>query len=111
MGKFGTITCKGASGAKYEFTAYSDDTDFNAIGAVYVITSRSQKNDGSYSHLRIYVGETGDLSTRFDNHHQQDCFDKNKTNCICVYVEENEVTRLAIESDLLDKYDPPCNQQ
>lgn len=24
----------------------------------------------------IYVGETGDLSTRFDSHHRQSCFDR-----------------------------------
>jgi predicted site-specific integrase-resolvase len=62
-----------------------------------------------YSHTRIYVGQTEDLSTRFDNHHKEACFDKHNKNCVCVHGEEDEDTRLEIEKDLIDKYDPPCN--
>lgn len=109
MGKLGTITFKGKSGNEYSFNVYPFNTDFKAIGAVYFVTQRTEKSDGTGSHTRIYVGETGDLSERFDNHHKQDCFDKHNANCICVHSESNEKTRLEKESDLIDNYNPPCN--
>jgi len=109
MGKLGTILFKGKTENEYSFNVYSFDTDFKAIGAVYFVTKRVEKPDGTGNHTRIYVGQTGDLSERFDNHHKQECFDKHNANCICVYTESDEDTRLEIESDLIDNYNPPCN--
>ena len=109
MGKIGTITFNGKSGIEYSFDVYPFDTNFNAIGAVYFVTNRTEKSDGTGSHTGIYVGETGDLSKRFDNHHKQDCFDKHHANCICVHSESSEKNRLEKESDLIDNYNPPCN--
>lgn len=109
MAKLATITFKGKSGNKYTFNVYSFDTDFKAIGAVYFVTERTEKADGTGSHTRIYVGQTGDLSERIDNHHKQDCFEENDANCICVHSESNEDKRLEIEADLIDNYNPPCN--
>jgi len=100
------------SGTEYTFKVYSLDTKFNKdYEAVYFVTKRVKKTNGGYSHIRIYVGETGDLSTRFDNHHKQDCFDENGANCICIYGEQDEKTRLKIEKDLIEKYNPPCNSE
>lgn len=109
MAKLGTVTFTGQSGTDYSFNVYPIATNFKAIGAVYFITRRTVKTDGTGSHTRIYVGQTDDLSVRFDNHHKQDCFDENNANCICIYTEEDEDTRLDIEKDLIDNYNPPCN--
>ena len=110
MAKLGTVTFTGVSGAKYEFTVYPWGTSFNKdYGAVYFVTKRTQESGGGHSHTRLYVGETEDLSTRFDNHHKQDCFDRHNKNCVCVYGEEDEDTRLEIEQDLIDNCQPPCN--
>lgn len=110
MAKLSTVTFTGVSGTNYEFNSYPWGTSFKKdYGAVYFVTKRSKKSDGGYSHTRIYVGKTEDLSTRFDNHHKQDCFDENESNCICVYGEQDEDTRLDIEQDLIDNYHPPCN--
>ena len=110
MTKFRTIKFTGISDKSYEFTAYSWDTIFkNNCGAVYFVTKRSRNANGGYTHIRIYVGQTEDLSTRFDNHHKQTCFDKYGANCICVLGEQNENKRLMIEQDLIKKYHPPCN--
>ena len=109
MAKLGTITFKGKSGNEYSFNAYPIDTEFKAIGTVYFITKRTEKADGTGTHTRIYVGQTEDLSERFDNHHKQDCFDRNNANCICIYSESDEDQRLEIEADLIDNYNPPCN--
>ena len=111
MTKLGTIAFTGVSGSKYEFTAYSRNTEFKAVGAVYFMTRRQKKSGAKYSHTLIYVGETGDLSGRPLSHHRKACFDKEGANCVCIYLEGTKTTRLKIETDLRDNYDPPCNQE
>jgi hypothetical protein len=110
MAKLSTITFTGASGTDYKFNVYPWDTNFEEdYGAVYFVTERRRKPDGGYSHTRIYIGQTEDLSTRFDNHHKQDCFDEHNANCVCVHEEQDEDTRIEVEKDLINKYHPPCN--
>ena len=110
MSKLGTITFTGSSGTEYEFNVYSWGTNFKKdFGAVYFVTKRSKKSDSGYSHTRIYIGQTEDMSTRFDNHHKQECFGEYDANCICVCGEQDEDKRLEIEKDLIDNYNPPCN--
>jgi hypothetical protein len=110
MAKLEIVTFTGISGNKYKFNVYQWGTNFKVdYGAVYFVTKRTQSSDGGYSHTRIYVGQTEDLSIRFDNHHKQDCFDRHNKNCICVYGEQDENNRLLIEQDLIETYGPPCN--
>lgn len=106
--KIEDLTLTGASGMKYTFQMYPWNTEFKALGGVYVITKRTPSTSGG-NHSLIYVGQTGDLSVRFDNHHKADCFNRHGTNCIGVLLEENEQRQLAIEADLLAAYDWPCN--
>ncbi len=109
MAKLTTVTFTGTSGATYGFEVYPWDTGFNAVGAIYLVTKRSRNSGGRFSHTRIYVGQTSDLSERFDNHHQASCFSGHGVNCICVYREDSERQRLQIEADLISNYRPPCN--
>lgn len=107
MAKLGTISFEGASGKTYEFNVYPWDTSFKAIGAVYVVTRREKRED-TWWHTRIYIGQTGDLSERFDNHHKAECFEENNRNCICVHREDVEAKREEIEKDLLDNLSTKC---
>ena len=109
MTKLGTLKLAGASDQTYNFTVYNYDTEFTAVGAVYEITRRERKPDGNYSHTAIYIGETGDLSTRFDNHHKESCFTQNNANCKCIHLDANEDSRLMKEADLIANYNLPCN--
>ena len=109
MAKLGKLTLRGASGQTYEFEVYAFDSDFNAVGAVYAITRRAQKEDGGYDHTIIYIGETSDLSTRFDGHHKEDCFVQHNANCTCIHRDDGESPRRAKEADLIANYNPPCN--
>ena len=109
MSKIATLTVSGKSGNKYDFDVYSFNTSFKAIGAVYLITERTKKSDGGGSHSYIYVGETDDLSTRFNSHHKAACFTRQNANCKCIFAEESENKRLSIESDILDNDNFPCN--
>lgn len=105
MAAEGKVTVQGISGAQYVFDVYLWGTQFNPVGAVYIILKK--KSDGNYDLL--YVGQTGDLSERFDAHHKKPCFDRNGKSHIGVRVESSEKQRLAIEADLTAKYKPVCN--
>jgi len=108
MAKLGTVTLTGLSGNKYKFNVYPFNTTFKELGAVYYISNRTE-NNGKGSHSKIYIGMTGDLSTRFDNHHKEKCFNKRNANCKSILIEKNKETRLEIEADLIEALNPPCN--
>jgi predicted GIY-YIG superfamily endonuclease len=109
MAKIATLTLSGKSGDKYDFNVYQFDTSFKQVAAVYAVTKRYKKQDGSHTHTIIYIGQTDNLSERFDDHHKAECFSRNNANCICVHKETSEKERLRIESDLLAARDPDCN--
>jgi hypothetical protein len=109
MAKIGTLTLTGASGNQYSFNVYPTDTGFKSMGAVYYISKRIEKEDGTGTHTKIYIGQTGDLSERFDSHHKESCFKKHNANCVSILQESSEKTRLEIEGDLIEAYTPPCN--
>ncbi|MDQ7047399.1 MAG: GIY-YIG nuclease family protein [Sulfurovum sp.] len=109
MATIGTLTLTGLSGNKYKFNVYSFDTTFKELGAIYYISKRTTDSNGKGTHSKIYIGMTGDLSTRFNNHHKEDCFNKKNANCKSILIEENKETRLEIEADLIESLNPPCN--
>jgi hypothetical protein len=109
VAKFGIVSLKGASGRSYSFDAYPRDAEFNALGAVYVPTVRTPKAGGGASHDVVYVGQTGDLSSRPLNHHKTACFDRHSANCLLIHLEAKETVRLDVEGDLIAAYKPPCN--
>lgn len=105
MADEGKITATGASGTQYVFWVYTWGTTFKAAGGVYLVLRKEQ--NGNYT--IIYVGQTGDLSERFDNHHKASCFTRNSKSHVAARMESAESTRLSIESDLIKKYNPSCN--
>ncbi len=100
------VTVKGQSGAQYEFEVFPWGTVFNSVGGLYLVL---KKQPGNYGIL--YIGQTGDLSERFDNHHQSPCFTRNGKTHIAVRGEGSEQRRLAIETDLIRNYQTSCNKQ
>lgn len=96
------ITLRGKSGASYDFEIYPWGQEFRPVGGVYVVLKSA--TDGT-----IYIGQTGDLSERFDAHHKASCLDRYGKTHIGVHLESSEARRLAIESDLIANYQPPCN--
>ena len=107
--KIGELTLTGQSGESYTFNVYPSGTEFKKKGGVYYISQRTIKSGGGASHSVIYIGQTKDLSERFDEHHKADCFERNSINAISVLVESNKQERLDIESDLIAARNPPCN--
>ncbi len=105
MSRIGTITLEGCSGNSYEFNIYPIGANFIPIGGVYYISHREDR-----THTHIYLGITEDLSTRFANHHKEDCFIENEANCISIHQNESEEERQEIEKDILCYYNFPCNE-
>jgi predicted GIY-YIG superfamily endonuclease len=108
MAKTADATFSGSTG-KYAFEVYPWGTGFKNIGAVYIITSRTVDATGKGTHTFIYIGHTGNLSERFDDHHKAQCFAKNGVTHICIHLDSNEQSRLAIERDLIAGNKTPCN--
>ncbi len=86
------------------------DTSFEAIGAVYLFTKRKLAIDKKYYHTMIYCGISGDLSARFNNHHKDQCIEKNDANCICIIFIADEEMRKQIEADILKAKNCACNE-
>lgn len=105
MSKETTIKLKGVSGRTYDFDVFPWGTTFKPLGAVYTVM---KKNGANFTIL--YIGQTGDLSERFDNHHQRPCFDRNGKTHIGVHLESTESQRFEIEIDLVRNYSPTCNK-
>jgi len=99
------VTAKGASGAQHDFAVYPWGTTFSAVGGLYLVLKKQLT--GNYDLL--YVGQTGDLSERFDHHHKQPSFDRHGKTHIAVKGEGVASTRLTIEADLIRSYQPVCN--
>lgn len=111
MSKYGTIEFSGKSGKLYSFNVYTIDNEFRPYSAVYCITHRSSSEDSNGgAHDKIYFGSSKDISKELNAHQSSACFNSNQANCICTHREENEHSRHEILGDLIENYDPPCNQ-
>jgi len=115
LNKVTTLT--GKSGKKYEFFLWSFD-EFDDIqrtfkgSGLYLFTNRHKDERGVFKHSYIYLGETGDYFTRYDNHHKEKCIVTHNSNCIGFYSMPNssEEERIDLEDDLLAAYFFPCNK-
>lgn len=108
MAKIGAMVLLGKSGEQYQFSIYPMDEKFEAVGAVYAVTRQYENEKGTYTHHVVYVGETGNLSTRFDNHHKAECFKEHKADRICIHPKDDKDSRLVVEGDLIKMWNPDC---
>jgi hypothetical protein len=112
--RYGNITFTGKSGEKYRFDAWSLETRFKPLAAVYFVTKRAFDNSTYHnqaSHDSIYIGQTANLSDPFATQSQFDCFRKHGANCICIYLLQDEEQRIAVEKDLMALHSTYCDQQ
>ena len=97
-----------AGGKEYAFTAYSADSQFNDVSAIYIFTKRTVI-DGKGRHAFLYIGETEELGERISKHEKWPCVVDEGCNCICVHLVTGKQNRQAIESAFLEEHDTPCN--
>jgi hypothetical protein len=105
----GTFTMTGKTGNDFEFVAYPWDEDIKPIGAVYVITKCTPEPGGHLHYSPIYVGQTHDLSTHFDNHDKTDCLARYGANCVCVLAVNDARLRAEVVSEIRKQYNLICN--
>ncbi len=87
----------------YEFEGpFIPTTDFNSVGAVYVITDSNNSP--------IDVGQTNDLKSRIPSHERQDCWGRSAQGTVSVYarIEPSEQTRLQIENLIRKSFKFTC---
>jgi len=87
--EYSKTTLTGASGDEYVFEVDALGADLNPVAGVYAITRR--RGD---EHVVLYIEQSGNLSDRFGNHQNSDCFDDNGADCICVHRDADKKSRL-----------------
>lgn len=111
MHKVEGVLFTGESGEDYFFEIYPKDSTFPNISAVYIFVKRISNSSGKYSYKPLYIGESSELGERIKNHNKEKCVEKNGYTHICILPIQKEKHRLEIESDLIHKWDTPCNKQ
>ena len=101
-----SIKWVGHSGKEYTYWIHGIDTGFSTSPANYVFA----KTTKPHKLLAIYIGETEDISERFNNHHKVTCIRDNGATHICVHKgSDDKKVRCEEESDLIANYHPVCN--
>ena len=100
-----TIRWQGASGNSYRYWIYPIGHSLKTEGGNYIFARETES--GRYT--PIYIGETGDLSDRFDNHHKAECIGNEGATHIHARLNSKHQDRLDEEADLVAKWQPPCN--
>ena len=102
-----TYNWEGLSGKSYKYYIHPI-CSFKAAPGNYIFASKSFSGEW----IPIYIGQTSDLSERFDNHHKATCIIDHGATHIHVHVSsDDENVRREEEQDLIDLYQPPCNGQ
>lgn len=96
----------GESGAKYRYLIYPIGSSFKAEPGNYIFAKETKPNTWS----PIYIGETENLEERLDNHNELPCIRRNGGTHVHVHLSSsNSQERRNEESDLIKKWNPPCN--
>ena len=98
----------GSSGKKYTYTIYGKSTNWNEVSGNYIFA----KETAPGRWRAIYIGETKSFKTRLTSSHEKlPCADRNGFTHYHAHTNSGGVAaRRSEESDLIDKYDPPCNK-
>ena len=101
-----TIEWKGKSGQAYTYHLYNIGTQMDPVPANYIFAKATEPN----RFRAIYIGQTGDISERFDNHHKMPSIKKEGATHVCTHKSStSETERQAEESDLIANYKPISN--
>jgi hypothetical protein len=98
----------GASGKEYKYWIHQIGTTFKDEPGNYVFAKET--SPGKWT--PIYIGETESLEDRHANHEKMPCVKRHGGTHIHAHTSSTDAAiRRAEESDLLDKWDPPCNKE
>ncbi len=95
----------GQSGTEYAYDVYPVGIGLLKAPGNYIFAKQTPTG-----WIPVYIGQTGDLSARFDNHHKMFCIRANEATHIHVHSNySGELVRKQEESDLVGRYRPACN--
>lgn len=102
-----TIQWEGQTGRRYRYWIYYIGTSFKKVPGNYIF---AKQNVPLPDFSPIYIGETEDLSERFENHPKMPCIKRNGATHIHVHINRDGKTfRKAEEGDLIERWNSPCN--
>jgi len=102
------VEWEGASGKVYHYWVYSiNEFSFKAEPGNYIFT-RETKQD---TYTPLYIGQTADLSERFDAHPKMSCAKLFGATHVHAHKSSAKAAeRSAEETDLIQKWHPICNR-
>ena len=101
-----TIDWADKSGRTYRYWIYEYPASLKAEAGNYIFAKES--TPGRWT--PIYIGQTGNLDERFDDHHKMPCIKRNGATHIHAQMNNGgETARLAEEADLIARWNPTCN--
>ncbi len=103
----GVHVWEGKSGQKYRYSVFMFGTKFGPGPANFVLAHELRA--GRFS--AVYFGQTDDLSEPFSESVALECIKQNRVTHVHVKLTNaGEEIRRAERSDLIEQWNPPCNQ-
>ncbi len=99
MAKLGLYHVAGKSGTTYPFDAYPLNTVWTPHGAVYIITHRDLRPDGTGEHIWLSAGQIRNLQELLPPKGRY--IQQHVPNCVCVLLEADERRCKEILEDIL----------
>ncbi len=103
-----TVEWEGKSATKYTYWIYPLGTTMKTEPGNYIFAREGPPNNFE----AVYIGETGDLNDRLNvkPHEKEPCTRENGATHIHTHTNPNgEDVRRAEETDLIERFNPPCN--
>ena len=101
-----TIEWPGKKGQSYTYYIFPIDTNFDQNPGNYVFAKETSPRRWT----PVYIGETSDLSERFDNHHKMPCIRRAGATHIHAHINRaGAQARRSEEADLVNRWKPQCN--
>lgn len=109
-----TVTWPTISGTNHTMNLLRFGLPFVSNPGVYIFCKPNATQAGRWD--PIYVGECEDFDDRLNknlvNHHRWECIKRQgATNVCAMTVQGGKTSRTAVETDLRQRLDPPCNRQ
>lgn len=103
-----TIIWPGTSGKEYTYWIFPIGTSFKDEPGNYIFAKET--SPGRWA--PIYIGETGSLRDRLGDHDKLPCIRRYGGTHVHAHTSSSSAqVRREEESDLLSRWDPPCNKE
>ncbi len=102
-----TIDWQGYSGQTYRYWIFQIGTISDEKPGNYIYAKETSQGHWT----ALYIGQTNNLSERLAEHEKEECSLNNGATHIHAHENDSEEARLSEERDLIEAYNPVCNEQ